>query len=72
MKVDLGRFIHKIVLNASKQDQNQLEIRQLMVLHSTTNWLTKSSCVVGLTAKIIEQVSSLFATFFKLYVQFST
>ena len=28
------------------------------MLHSTTNWLTKSSYVVGLTAQIIEQVSN--------------
>ena len=35
------------------------------MLHSTTNWLTKSSCVVGLTVQIIEQVFEAFSNFKK-------
>ena len=73
-----SRFIPEVILRIqcvkTKIDPERAR-NKAMVLHSTTNWLTKSSCVVGLAVQRIEQVSSLVKTFFKLYeirVQFST
>ena len=56
-----ARFIPEVIL------RNQCVKTKIDPEPSTTNWLTKSSCVVGLAVQIIEQVSSLVKTFFKLY-----